>query len=148
MRALHFLLPVMGPPKYRLAGLALLAGLGLPAWARAQAPAGPGVSIQAATSAADVRITLDGLPHKGPLAVLYLDGQRRDSTVFATLNPNAIASVEVLKTGTIARQLGPDEARRGIIFITTKAGQHTRRVRAFNRRLARLGRAASPAVAP
>jgi hypothetical protein len=84
----------------------------------------------------------------GPGPVFYLDGQRHDSIAFATLNPDAVASVEVPKTGDIARQLGPDEGQRGVIFITTKAGQHTRQVRAFNRRLARLGRAASPASAP
>jgi len=132
------------PLGYRPAGLALLAALSLPVAARAQGPAGSGVSVQTAPSAG-TRITLDGPSRTGPGPVFYLDGQRCDSLPLATLNPGDVASVEVPKTGAIARQLGPNEAQRGVIFITTKAGQHTRRVRAFNRRLARLGRAASPA---
>ena len=147
VRVSYLLMFTASPLGCRIGGLALLAGLSLPVAARAQGPAGSGVSVQTAPSAAGTRITFDGPPHRGPLPVLYLDGQRRDSTVFATLNPNDIARVEVTKTA-IARQLGPEEARRGVLFITTKAGQHTHRVRAFNRRLARLGRAASPALAP
>lgn len=129
-----------------VAGLALLAGLGLPAAVRAQAPAGPGLPSQPAASAAGTRITLDRPRRPGPGPVFYLDGHRCDSTAFATLNPSDIASIEGPKSGLVARRLGPDEAQWGVIFITTKAGQHTRRVRAFRRRLDRLARATSPAA--
>jgi len=145
MRVPRLLILVAGPLRRRIAGLALLAGLGLPATARAQAPARPGLPSQPAPSAG-TRITLDGPSRTGPGPIFYLNGQRCDSLPLITLNPGDIASVEVPKTGAIARQLGPDEAQRGVIFITTKAGQHTRRVRAFRRRLARLERAANPAA--
>jgi hypothetical protein len=75
------------------------------------------------------------------MSVIYLDGQRAGASVMSKLSPDTIASVSVLKDGDIARQLGPDEARLGVLFITTKTGQRTHRVRAFNRRLARLRRA-------
>jgi hypothetical protein len=88
------------------------------------------------------RSTLDGPRPKGPSSVIYLDGQRRDSTTLARLSPDDIATVSVLKAD-VARRLGPAEAQRGVIIITTKAGEHTRAVRAFDKRLNKL-RLASP----
>jgi hypothetical protein len=138
----------------RLLGGGLLAGLLLASWlgptvAQAQTAPASGVQIQPAPAptASSTHIILDGPRHKGPLAVFYLDGQRRDSTRLSRLNPDDIASIDVLKDGALARQLGPDEARLGVIFITTKAGQHTHRVRAFNKRLVRLQQA-EPTAAP
>ena len=114
-----------------------------PTEVRAQTP-GSGLHIQEAPTSflpgpPVKRVTLDGPRNTGPLAVIYLDGQRRDSTALGSLNPNDIASVSVVKAAT-ARLLGPDEARLGVLIITTKAGQHTRAVRAFTKRLAKLAR--------
>jgi hypothetical protein len=86
-------------------------------------------------------ITLDGPRYHGPGAVVYIDGKRQNDSILGTLNPNDIASVGVLKDGSFAQQMGPDEARLGVLFVTTKAGEHTHQVRAFNRRLVRLRRA-------
>ena len=115
---------------------------------QAQTPAVPGPQVQSAPPflAPETRITLDGPRPKRLVSVIYLDGQRRDSTILAKINPATIASIDALKDSAIARQLGPDEARLGVVFITTKAGQHTHRVRAFNKRLARLKLAQPPAA--
>lgn len=83
--------------------------------------------------------------HTGSLPVLYVDGQRRDSTAFASLNPHDIARVEVMKgdaAGRVSSGLGPDEAQRGVLFVTTKAGEHSPAVGAFNQRLSELAEAA------
>ncbi len=109
----------------------------LPAEARAQTlDTVRGLRIQQApaNSPPGPRITLDGPRPKGPLAVIYLDGQRRDSTALGDLNPDDIAAISILKPD-VARQLGPDEARLGVLVVTTKAGARTHSVRAFNQRL-------------
>ncbi|GAA4502230.1 hypothetical protein GCM10023172_25300 [Hymenobacter ginsengisoli] len=120
-----------------------------PAGVRAQTPTVSGLQIQPAPppSAGGLRITLDGPRPKSSLSVIYLDGQRADTIALAKLNPDDIASVSVLKDGAIARQLGPDETRLGVLFITSKANEHSHRVRAFNRRLARLKQAEAQAPA-
>ena len=128
----------------------VVAGVLLPAGARAQAlDTVRGLHRQQANegTSPSPRITLDGPRPKSPLAVIYLDGQRRDSTVLMRLNPNDIATVSVVKSD-LARWLGPEEARRGVLFITTKAGEHTHAVRAFNRRLDKLGQAHPPTNCP
>ncbi|WP_305018371.1 TonB-dependent receptor plug domain-containing protein [Hymenobacter cheonanensis] len=117
--------------------------------AGAQTAPATGLTIQDSAKAwpNSRRITLDGPRPSGLRSVIYLDGRRLDSTRLASLNPGDIASIEVLKAP-VARQLGPDEARLGVLAITTKAGQHGRAVRRFGRRLARLkrGPAAGPAA--
>lgn len=81
-------------------------------------------------------------PAKGPKPVFYVDGVRLDSAALRRLNPGDVASVEVLKgaqAAQVAQALGPGEARRGVVVITTKAGEHGRAGRRFRRRLRRLG---------
>ncbi|GAB3635150.1 hypothetical protein GCM10027422_07400 [Hymenobacter arcticus] len=138
--------------KYFLSQLVALAVAGalLPAAARAQAAdtvRGLRGQPAPALSAGGMHFTIDERRHKGPLAVIYVDGQRRDSTKLADLNPNDIATVSILKADA-ARQLGPDEARLGVVVITTKAGQHRHSTRAFDKRLRKLRPPGPPAAPP
>lgn len=65
--------------------------------------------------------------------------QRLDSAAVIKLIPADIESIFVLKDFD-ARLLGPDEGRRGVLFVLTKAGQHKPAVRALQRRLEQLRR--------
>lgn len=66
-------------------------------------------------------------------AFIYIDGQRRDSTALRQLDPNDIASINVVK-GTAMRAYEPDFNGPGILFITTKQNENRPDVLAFNAR--------------
>jgi hypothetical protein len=128
----------------------VVAGAFFPAGARAQAPdTVRGLQIQRLGEGITPfqRVTLDGPRPKGPSAVIYLDGQRRDSTALMGLNPDDIATMSVVKPD-VVRWLGYKEAQGAGLLITTKAGAHTHAVRAFNRRLRKLEQAHPPANNP
>ncbi|MDJ0364472.1 hypothetical protein QMK33_04855 [Hymenobacter sp. H14-R3] len=92
-------------------------------------------------------MALDGLQAKGLSSVIYLDGQRLDSTALLAVSPSDIATISVMRAET-ARQLGPDEARLGVLVITTKAGKRKHSVRAFDKRLRKLVPPSAPAAPP
>ncbi|WP_223652901.1 TonB-dependent receptor [Hymenobacter psoromatis] len=122
--------------------LMLVVGLSLAAAGAASAQvqgAGVRISEPPVSDAKSVHIMLDGPPQKYPPPAYYVDGQRFDSTALGIINPNDIESIDILK-GAKALQLAPDGGQWGVVIITTKAGQHTRAVRAFNRRLKQLSR--------
>jgi len=64
-------------------------------------------------------------------AVIYIDGQRQDSTALQRLSPPDIASLNVVK-GTEARAFEPNFTGTGIMFVTTKQNQYRPDVVAFN----------------
>lgn len=137
-------------PGYLRLGAASLVFLLGPAAAHSQAlDTVRGLQIQKASAgiSPSPRVTLDGPRPKGPSSVIYLDGHRRDSTTLAKLHPDDIATISVLKAN-VARRLGPAEAQRGVIIITTKTGQHTHAVRAFDKRLRKLTPPGPPAAPP
>jgi hypothetical protein len=68
---------------------------------------------------------------KASNAVIYIDGQRQDSTALQRLTPQDIASLNVVK-GTEARAFEPDFTGSGILFVTTKQNQYRPDVVAFN----------------
>jgi hypothetical protein len=123
--------------------LALVLNLLAQAGVHAQAP-GAGVHIKPppAPGYTPFHLLIDCSPHGGPIPVFYLDGQRLDSIAGTKVNPSDIQGISLLTSDKayVARLLGPEEGRRGVVFITTKAGQHTRAVHAFNQRLIRLSR--------
>ena len=125
----------------RWLALAAVLSLAAPADARAQAPAGANVLIGAASAGYSpaTHIVINDAPYRGPSPIYYVDGRRLDPLALGTINPNDMESVNILKNAE-AFKLGSDEGRLGVILIVTKAGQHTRAVRAFNRRLERLSR--------
>ena len=133
-------------PRFFTVCLALLAAFALlaPAVALAQnTPSGVHIEVPPTPDTPNTaHFYINETPHLGPAPVFYIDGQRRDSTALSALNPNDIESISVLK-GFNANQLGSNEGKRGVLLIVTKAGQHTRAVHAFNRRLKRLARRAA-----
>jgi hypothetical protein len=66
-------------------------------------------------------------------AVVYIDGQRQDSTALQRLNPADIASLNVVK-GAEARAFEPNFVGPGIVFVTTRQNQYRPDVVAFNAR--------------
>ena len=80
-----------------------------------------------------IRIDDSVRPHwfkNGP--VYYLDGEQLDTAAIPQLNPDDITSIAVLRDEAaehVAKGLKPTEAARGVLFITTKAGERKRRVR-------------------
>ena len=82
---------------------------------------------------------------EGPLLCVTIDGERHDSIALGTLNPDDIERISALKDFN-AYLLGRAEGQRGVIIIVTKAGQHKRAVRVFDRRLKRLSRQAANAA--
>jgi hypothetical protein len=64
-------------------------------------------------------------------AVIYIDGQRQDSTALQRLSPPDIASLNVVK-GAEARAFDPHFTGTGILFATTKQNQYRPDVVAFN----------------
>ncbi|TVT41208.1 M56 family metallopeptidase [Hymenobacter setariae] len=86
---------------------------------------------------APATIVLDGPPAKGPIPIYYIDGKRIEpltTAPLAGLNPDDIRSINVLK-GEQAQQFDPVASKRGLIFITTRAGAATPEVIAFNNRV-------------
>lgn len=73
----------------------------------------------------------------GPSALVYINGQLSNDSALARLNPDDVAAIMVLKESD-TRKLNPDTVQAGSLLITTKAGEHTHAVRAFNRRLAKM----------
>ncbi|TDN40033.1 hypothetical protein E4631_20745 [Hymenobacter sp. UV11] len=69
---------------------------------------------------------------KMPTAIIYVDGQRQDSTALRKINPADIASINVVK-GEAARAYAPTADKQGIIFVTTKQNQDRADVAAFNK---------------
>jgi hypothetical protein len=64
-------------------------------------------------------------------ALIYIDGQRSDSTGLRLLNPQNIASINVVK-GEEARALDPKVTGPGILFVTTEQNKNRPDVVAFN----------------
>ncbi|MGI4761786.1 MAG: M56 family metallopeptidase [Janthinobacterium lividum] len=64
-------------------------------------------------------------------AVIYIDGQRSDTTGLRRLDPKDIASINVVK-GDKARALDPTATGPGIVFITTEQNKNRPDVVAFN----------------
>ena len=75
---------------------------------------------------------VDSQAMKMPTAIIYIDGERRDSTVLRQLKPADIASINVVK-GEAARAYVPTADKQGVIFITTKQNQNRADVVAFNK---------------
>jgi hypothetical protein len=73
-------------------------------------------------------------------ATIYIDGQLQDSTALQRLNPQDIASLNVVK-GADARAYVPNFSGTGVLFVTTKQNQYRPDVVAFNAKQ-RLGGAA------
>ncbi len=83
----------------------------------------------------------DSLGKKMPPAIIYIDGQRQDSTALRKINPDDIVSINVLK-GEAARAYVPAADKYGAVFITTKQNQDRADVVAFNKKQ-QLGSATS-----
>lgn len=66
-------------------------------------------------------------------AVIYIDAQRQDSVALHALNPQDIASLNVLK-GEEARDYDPSASGAGVLVVTTKQNEHRPDVVAFNAR--------------
>lgn len=64
-------------------------------------------------------------------AIIYIDGQRQDSTALQRLNPQDIASLNVVK-GDEARAYEAGASGAGILFVTTKQNQYRPDVVALN----------------
>jgi len=79
-------------------------------------------------------------------AIVYIDGQRQDSTALHRLSPADIASLNVVK-GAEARAFEPNFVGPGIMFVTTKHNQYRPDVVAFNARQQLGGAARANAVA-
>jgi hypothetical protein len=75
--------------------------------------------------------SLSNQPFKTSNAVIYIDGQRQDSTALQRLSPQDIASLNVVK-GAEARAFAPNFTGSGILFVTTKQNQYRPDVVAFN----------------
>jgi len=54
--------------------------------------------------------------------IVIIDGVKSDAAAMHRLDPNAIASIEVLKGGAAVRLYSESEAAQGVIRVTTKAG--------------------------
>lgn len=84
-----------------------------------------------------IRLYCGPYKRSGPAAPVYVNGQLIDDAALAHINPDDIAAIRVVSAPN-ARKLHPDAVQAGALIITTKAGEHTHAVRAFNRRLARM----------
>ncbi|QJR34685.1 M56 family metallopeptidase [Gemmatimonas groenlandica] len=69
--------------------------------------------------AAPAVINLAGSPRRQFTGILVLDGQRVESSILSTLNPDAIESIEVMK-GDAAKAIYGDAGVNGVIKVTTK----------------------------
>jgi hypothetical protein len=70
-------------------------------------------------------------PLKASNAIIYIDAQRQDSIALRQLNPQDIASINVIK-GEEARNYDPSATSAGVISVTTKQNEHRPDVVAFN----------------
>jgi Zn-dependent protease with chaperone function len=77
-----------------------------------------------------------GAVQTGPAPLYYLDGQMITEAQFKAVNPNDIASIQILK-GEQARQMAGDKGRDGILVVTTEANKNIAAVLAFNQRVQR-----------
>ena len=83
-----------------------------------------------AATAPPTHLVPDGPKPSGPTPIYYIDGQR--STIdINSINPNNIASINVLK-GDRASQLAGEAGAAGVLLITTKQNQNQLEVLAFN----------------
>jgi hypothetical protein len=78
-------------------------------------------------------------------AIIFIDAQRQDSVALRRLNPQDIASLNVVK-GEEARNYDPAAGAPGVLLVTTKQNQNRPDVVAFNERQ-HLGTAAEHALA-
>ena len=69
-----------------------------------------------------------------PTPLYFVDTQPADSAVLASLNPNDIATLYVVK-GAAARALNAKAAGRGLIAITTKRNEKNAEVAAFSQQV-------------
>lgn len=86
-----------------------------------------------------------GQPLKVSNAIIYIDAHRQDSVVLHQLNPQDIASINVIK-GEQARDYDPSASAAGILSVTTKQNEHRPDVVAFNAHQ-HLGSAAASSLA-
>jgi len=83
-----------------------------------------------AAPAPPTRLVPDGPKPSGPTPIYYIDGQRSTINI-NSINPNDIASINVLK-GDRASQLAGEAGAAGVLLITTKQNQNQPEVLAFN----------------
>lgn len=84
----------------------------------------PGVEIiqQAGVAGADVNIVVRGAASFGATEPLYVIDGAFSNSGLSSLNPNDIASIEILKDGAAAAIYG-SRAANGVVLITTKGGK-------------------------
>lgn len=76
--------------------------------------------------------SISGIPQEG---VVYLvDGKRMDASKIKSIDPNAILKIDVLK-GEQAQTLAAEKNLKGVIAITTKAGQSSAEAKEMQRKI-------------